>query len=324
MTLSTKILIFVFAIFVVGTAGFVIYKQHEISARQDAIEKSIVAQKELADGILRSMSQYTTKQDLDAFAKASNLNLDVIKQDLEKLNASVVAINVSKANSQGQTGTNIPSTGTKPGDNPNPPAKEVDPYGYQSNQQVLLLHEQFGQDTVPIGDVGFSAWKDKPWSLNIKPRQYTATTVIGTDENQRIYTYNKLSINVDNKDYDVKLTQGQTQQIYPEAKFSWWNPRLYLGVDGGINLSSVRGEAAPSINLQLMSYGRYRTQPDFSVLQIGAGYQLDSKRPSVVLTPFSYNVGKSIPLLNNTYIGPSLSISTSGDISVMAGIRVGL
>lgn len=323
MTLSTKILLCIVAIFVTGAVGFIVYKQFEISARQQAIESQIVAQKELADNILRSMSQYTTKKDLEDFAKISNINLDVIKADLEKLNANVVAINVVKSHSNGQTGTDIPSTSTHPGENPNPPTIQ-DSFGYQANQQILTLNEKFNTLQIPIGDVGFSAWKDKPWTLNIKPREYSSSTVIGTDENQRIYTYNKFSIKVDNKDYEVKISQGEVQQVYPEAKLSWWNPRMFIGMDGGVNIAKVNGEVAPSLNIQLMSYGKYKTQPDISILQIGAGYTLNSQRPGVLITPFSYNIGNLVPLLKNTYIGPSMLINTSGDISVMAGIRVGL
>lgn len=324
MTVSTKILIFVFAIFIVGTAGFVIYKQHEISARQDAIEKGIVAQRELADNILRSMSQYTTKKELEEFAKESNINLGAIRSDLEKLNANVVAINIAKSHSNGQVTNNVPSTNTNPGDNPNPPPTEQDPYGYQKNQQILSINETFDNLSVPIGEVGFSAWKEKPWSLNIKPREYNSSTVIGMDENQRIYTYNKFSIKVDNKDYEIKISKGEVQQVYPEAKWSWWNPRLFLGFDGGVNIGKINGTAAPSLNVQIMSYGKYKNQPDFSILQIGGGYDIHNQKPGAVITPFSYNIGKHIPLLNNTYIGPSVLINTSGDISVLAGIRVGL
>lgn len=324
MTLTTKILIFIFAIFIVGTAGFVIYKQHEISARQDTIEKSIVAQKELADNILRSMSQYTTKQDLESFAKDSNINLNAIKNDLEKLSASVTAINTIRATSTGQVVTGIPSTHVTPGDNPNPPPTIQDPYGYQTTLQTLTLNEQFSNVQVPIGDVSFSAWKDKPWSLNIKPREYTASTVIGTDENQRIYTYNKFSVQVDGKPYDIKISNAEIKQEYPEAKFGWWNPRLFLGLDGGIKLNRLQGEAAPSLSLQIMSYGRYKTQPDLSILQVGLGYEVNSQKPSVILSPLQYNIGKQLPLISNTYIGPSLSVNLAGDISVMAGLRIGL
>ena len=40
--------------------------------------------------------------------------------------------------------------------------------------------------------------------------------------------------------------------------------------------------------------------------------------------PFSYNVGKPVPLINNTYVGPVISVGTDANVYVGGGIRVGL
>ncbi len=324
MSLSTKILIWLGAVVLVGALGFIIYKQVEISKRQEAIEQNIVAQKQLVDGIVRSQATWATRDDVERFIKDNNVNLKAIKEDLDKLNAEVTSINVAIATSKGQSGTHIP---TKPGPivNPNPiDPKNPDPYGYMKQQQTLALNEDFGTVKVPIGSVGFSAWQEKPWNYDIKGREYKVATVVGTDDNQRQYFYNKFTVKVDNKEYDVPITTATTQQVYPEAKFSWFNPRLYLGADGAVGLNPVRGEFSPNINLQVMSYGRYKNQPDWSLLQVGVGYGVVSERPQITVTPAAYNIGKPIPLINNTYVGPSISVGTDGNVSVGGGIRVGL
>lgn len=325
MTLSTKILIWLGAVLIVGALGFIVFKQIQISNRQEVIESQIVQQKQLVDGIVRSQAQWTTKDDLEKWVKDNNVNLKAIQDDLDKLHADVAAVNITIASSKGQHGTNLP---TIPGPvNPNPQPVDPnnpDPFGYLARQQNLNLNEEFSNVKVPIGTVGFSAWQEKPWSIDIKARDYKLATVVGTDENQRMYFYNKFTVSVDNKDYEIPITKATTQQVYPEAKFSWFNPRLYLGVDGAVGLNPVKGEFIPSANVQIMSYGRYKTQPDFSILQVGAGYGVDAKRPQLVVTPVSYNIGKHIPLMNNTYIGPSLSVGTDGNVSVGGGIRVGL
>lgn len=324
MTLSTKILIWLGAILVVGALGFIIFKQVQISNRQDAIESQIVAQRQLVDGIVRSQSQWATRDDVEKFIKDNKINLKAIQDDLDKLHGEVEAVNIAVASSKGQVVTNLP---TKPGPvvNPNPvDPKNPDPFGYMKQQQVLALNEDFGTVKVPFGQVGFSAWQEKPWDINIKPRDYKVATVVGTDENQRMYFYNKFTMSVDNKDYEIPIKTATTQQVYPEAKFSWFNPRIYVGADGAVGLNPVKGEFIPNVNLQLMSYGRYKTQPDFSILQVGVGYGVDSKRPQALVTPVSYNIGKHIPLMNNLYIGPSLSVGTDGNVGVGGGIRVGL
>lgn len=333
MSVLTKVLIFLGSIIVVGALAFIIYTQVQISKKQLAIETSMVAQKALVDGIVRSQSSWATRDDVEKFIKDNNVNLKAIQSDLDKLHADVTAVNVVLTNSIGQTGTNIPSTGTG-GTNPTPPpvhtcpdgtpCPNTDPYGYQVKTQLLSLNENFGTIQVPIGSVGFSAWQKAPWSVDIKPREYGVTSVVGTDENQRMYFYNKFSVTVDGKPYDLPIKTATTQQVFPEAKFSWWNPRLFLGADAGLNLSHIQGEFTPSLNVGIMSYGKYKTQPDWSILQFGLGYGVVSQKLQVIVTPVAYNFGPHIPLMNNAYIAPSLHVGTDGSISIMGGIRVGL
>lgn len=333
MKLYQKILIALGGIIVVGLLGVIVYQQFELRQRQETIEQQVVAQKQLADQLVRSQSAYATKDDVNNLIKNSGLSLQQIRDDLAKLSADVSSVNKVVVNSKGVVEDHVSSTGTgQKNTNPTTPTCKdgsectgADPFGYQKNEQKLTLTEPFGNTQVPIGDVGFSAWQDKPWSLNVLPRQYSITSVVGTDENERQYFYNKFQVKVGDKTYDLQIAQAQTTQVYPSPKFSWWNPRLFLGMDAGVNFGSpIRAEFAPNVGLGLMSYGRYKTTPDFSILEIGGGYAMQSKRFQFMLTPFSYNIGRHIPFMNNTYVGPSIGLSPQGDFSVMAGIRVGL
>lgn len=337
MTLTTKLLVISGSALVIGSLGFITYKQIEMSNRQIAIESQVVKQMQLIDGIVRSQNEYATRKDVEKFIKDNGLNLNAIKNDLDKLHAEVTAVNSVTSHSVGYVATNVASTsvGVK---NPNPvlvnkvtcDGKEVDcpsfdPHGYYVAQQNMTLTEPFANGVkVPIGSVGFSAWQEKPWNVEIKPREYHVTSVVGTDENQRTYFYNKFSVNVDGKSYDVNIDKAETKQVYPEAKFSFWNPRLYLGAAGGVNLNSVRGEANANVQVSVMSYGRYKKQPDFTVLSVGAAYQFADKKAAAIITPFTYNVGKHLPLMNNTYVGPSLTLDLNKNFAVMAGVTVGL
>lgn len=335
MTLSTKIIIAITAIIAICLSAFIIFKQIEISNRQTAIETQVVKQKELVDGITRSMNEYATKNDIEKFIKENGVNLKAIQEDMAKLHAEIQAVNVVTVISTGKQGDNIPSGHTGP-DNPNPttptvpcngqniPCPNADPYGYLQKRQDLPITESFGTLQVPIGEIGFSAWKPAPWTIDIRPRTYKITSVVGVDENQRQYFYNKMSVGVDGKYYDVKIENAATKQVYPTARFSWWNPRIFLGVDGGFNITSSKGAFAPDASIGIMSYGMYKNQPDFSILQVGAGYDSISKKVQLVITPVTYNVGKHIPLMTNMYLGPSVHLGINGDVAIMGGIRVGL
>ncbi len=329
-----KVLIAIGAIVTFGALAFIIYNQVQIKNQQTAIQSQIVAQQQLVDGIVRSQSQYATKADMDKFAADNNINLKAIKDNLDQLSAQVASINVITASSNGQNGTSIPSTSQGPGNpNPTPPATckdgtpcpNNDPFGYQKEQQNLALNEDFGTLKVPFGTVGFSAWQQNPWDVHISPREYQVDTVVGTDDHERQYFYNKFSVKVDNKTYDIPIKTATTKQVVPSAEWSWWNPRLFAGLDGGMNFSHVSGEFTPHVSLGIMSYGQYKTTPDFSILEVGLGYGIVNKSAEVVITPVAYNIGRNLfsPLANNTYIAPSFQIGTDGSLGAGVGLRVG-
>lgn len=312
---------------------FVIKTQYDISTRQAAIEKSVVEMKQIGDGIARSQAQYATKDDLEKFGKDLGLNLDLIQKDLDKLGADIKGINTILASTPGYHGNGLPSTGTTPG---NPPPTPVpcppggvclnpDPFGYLSNTQILSLNEPFSSSVqIPFGETRFKAWKDKPWDLDVYPRNYAVTTVIGQDEEGRHYTYNKFTIETQGKKYDVPIKDAKFVEQFPESAFRF-SPNLYLGLDGGVVVNpSPVAELTPNMQVSLFNYGRTKVDPDWTFVGVGVGYQTQNNRPSVVLSPINYNVGHQLPLINNLHVGPTVGIDTAGGVSVMAGVRVGL
>jgi hypothetical protein len=333
-----KILIAIGAVLTIGALGLIIYNQEQHKAQLTAIQTQVVQQQQLIDGIVRSQSSYATSTDLAKFASDNDINLKAIQDNLKSLNSSLAAINVITATSTGQTTTNQSSTGTGPA-NPTPPSTSTtvactggtatcpnpDPNGFMKAEQQLALNEDFGTLKVPFGTVGFSAWQTAPWNTTILPRTYNVATVVGTDVNERQTFYNKFTVDVGGKTYDIPIAKATTEQQVPTASWSWWNPRILMGLDGGININHVAGEFTPSVSLGIMSYGQYKTTPDFSILEVGLGYGTVAKIGEVVITPVAYNIGKKFfsPLMNNTYIGPSLQIGTDGSFGVGAGIRVG-
>ena len=302
---------------------FVIKNQFDISARQEAIEKSVVEMKQLGDGIVRSQAQYVSKDDLDKFGKQLNLNLDTIQKDLGTLGASMQGINAVVVSTNGFHGTGLPSTGTVP--NPDKPTQQVnDPFGYLSNQQILAINEPFGNVAVPFGQGTFSAWKDKPWGLDIYPRSYNVSTVIGQDEDGRHYTYNKFTVDTQGKTYTIPINSSKFEEVYPEAKFRF-SPRIYLGVDGGAVINPApKADMTPNLQVALFSYGKTKVDPDWSILGVGVGYETQANRPVLVVSPIRYNIGHHIPLVNNLHVGPTVSLDTSGGIGILGGVSVGL
>jgi len=324
MSLSTKIIAAIFAICMIIAGIFIVYLEYQHKTQLQELQVALSSQKQVSDNITRSLATYATKDDLISFAKANDINLKAIQDDLDKLNAGLSAINVSVVSSYGQNSTNLPSTGTSPTTNPTSSDPCQDQYGYFKNTQTLHLDENFADDKVPVGDVSFSASRKDPWDVHIVPRQYNLVTVVGKDENEKVYTYNQFTIKEGDKEYPVKITNSQTKEELPSAKFSFWNPRLFLGMEGGINVSQLQGEAAPTLGIGIMSFGQSKKNPDVSVLQVGAGYDIVGKNMQFTLTPAAYNLGSKIPLMSNFYVGPTIGIDTKGNVSAGLGVRVGL
>lgn len=316
--------------------GFIIKFQIDMTFRQENIEKSLVEMKQLADGIVRSQGGYVSKEDLEKKFKDLDVSLEAIQTDLDTLGADLRGINAIIASSVGYHGTNLPSTGTKPGDG-NQPWNVPDPFGYLSNQQNFSINEPFADGVnVPFGQSAFSAWKDKPWGLDVYPRNYNVTTIIGQDADGRHYTYNKFSIDVQGKNYVVPVHNSEFVEVYPEPKLRF-SPRLYLAVDGGALIDpgspetigtapepTASGELTPSVQVVLFSYGKTKVDPDWSILGVGIGYETQANRPALVVSPISYNVGHHIPLVNNLHVGPTVTLDTKGDVGILGGVRVGL
>jgi hypothetical protein len=332
MSVTGKILIFLGMLLALGALGFVIYTQHQLSAQQTAIQTEQLAQRQLIDGVVRAQTTWATKEDVAALLASNGVNaaaLAAIQADMSSVKASLTTANVVVVNSQAQNTTNQDSTGTGTV-NPTPPTQVAgcpnpDPFGYMKAQQQYQLNEQFGTVKVPFGTVGFSAFQTNPWSANITARQYTVDNVIGTDENQRNVVYNQVNIKEGNNTYTLPITSSTTKQVYPSAKFSFWNPRLFLTAGGSADLSHIAGDANFGTTFGIMSYGKFKNNPDVSVLQVGIGYQVVDKSPTLILNPVSVNVGHVIgtTLVNNTYLGPSIQYDTHQNVFAGLNLSIG-
>lgn len=335
MSLSTKILIIVGTIISLCIASLIVYKQFEISAQQNAIQTEMVKQKELQNGIIRSLNEYATKKDIEQFAKNNNISLKTITEDMNRLDAEIKAINIVTANSKTPPQTNMRSTSTG-AKNPNPQIPTVncngkvipcpDQFGYLKATQNYRLYERFGEVKVPIGTASFSAWREAPWDEVVSPRQYKVSNVVGVDENQRQYFYNKFSVTTEGKTYDIKIDSAETKQEYPMAKFNWFNPRVFLTSGISLNVSQIKPSFNAGVTANFISYGKYKKTPTINFMQIGAGYQSQTNEFAVIINPVNFNIGDlaSLKIISNTYVGPTAQITSSGKTFIGANVSVGL
>jgi hypothetical protein len=328
MTLTIKILFGLLIVIILSALGFIAYQEYKINQLQSNI---VITQSQLNDAITRSSTQNATKDDINKLIIQEGINLSTIQNDIANLNATIMGINIIAVDSSGSNQTNVPSTSSSP--NPNPPSitpicSSSDPFNYDKAQQFMALNESFADNTiVPIGQVGFSAWQQNPWSVNISPRKYNVVNVLATDEKNNNIIYNKFSVNIDGKDYPINITNASFSQQIPENHFNFWNPRLHLTAGAGVLLSGspkASGNIAGAV--ALMSYGKIDSSPLLSILQIGAGYETQSQRFMGVINPVALNIGKVVGtnLISNTYAAPSFQFDTGRNMYIGLNLSLGL
>lgn len=315
---------------------FIVKYQHDMLTKQAALQQSVTEMKQLNDGIIRNQSQYVSKDDLDKFAKNSNIDLGPIRDDLKKLSADVKGISLLQVVTPGYNGQNIHSSNTLPRVGGPFPTVEIpcvggkaicptiDTFGYLNSAQVLTLKEPFSDGTsIPFGETRFKAWQANPWDLQIYPRTYSVTTVLGQDDDGKHYVYNKFTIASNGTTYPVVIKDAKFVEEFPESKLHF-SPRLNMSVGIGALINPPSVEVTPNLYVSLLNYGKTNTTPDWTFLGVGLGYESQIKRLGIVVSPVNYNVGKHIPLMTNIYIGPMISIDTAGSFGLLGALSVGL
>jgi len=344
MITKAKIGIVVAIAAVIGALLFWIQKQKNELAELKAKNGELVGQLELKDGTTRNMSSYASKEDIERLIKESGLDLKVIEEDLKKLDSDLQGVQRLVVDSQGFRGDNLRSTSTTRGKNEDGtpivvPTAECadgstiscpDTFGYLTNRQVITLQEPFADRQVPIGQTGFSAWKENPWDVEIYPRQYQVTNVVSVNDDGKTNMHSQVTITSNGESVIVPIENANYVENYPKAKFRF-NPRLYFGVDAGFapyNIAKVQpdavGEIIPGAQVFLFSHGKTKLDTDWAILGLGLGYATQNRALGFTLSPIHYNVGKPIPLIENLFLGPTVGLDTKGNLSFLLGLKVGL
>lgn len=331
MTKTQKILLFIATIItlsIFAIMGYVIKSQNDILK---SIELSSKEQKFLKDDITRIESTLLTKDDFDSKLNSIDMDISVIREDLQSVGGQIDAILQASAKTPGETKINQPSTNTIPipddeiPRDPNCPNCFTDKYGYFSNIQRLELSEPLSNNTrVPFGSVEFNATKENPWNYSITPRTYTSTVVIASDRNGNKRAYTKISITPDgSKPYSLPQVETKFFEKYPESSFFLWNPRAMVGLDTGYSTNNSMS-ANISGQVFISSYGRTKKDTDWYIGGIGLGYDAVSKNPNFVATPFSYKITSPSSVFQNINLGPSIGVDIKGNVYGLFGLRFGM
>ncbi len=88
----------------------------------------------------------------------------------------------------------------------------------------------------------------------------------------------------------------------------------------GFGLNFTTDDFTPAIDVSFFSYGRTEVDMDFRFLIFSVGG--DKDKVYIGVSPFQYNVGKVLPIIENIFIGPNVIIEKSGEMKYGVGISI--
>lgn len=311
------------ATLVVALICLIIYQNIQISKLKTTIsnikDNQNSGQKDIGDGVTRSSIEVVDSLD----KQLKDVPIEVIKDDVKQTGSEVIGINKTDFTSVKKKETDIESTRTEPRvDQAEKPKLITDGFGHLNNTRILSLSETIGNQIIPFGEVGFSAWKKKPWSQDILERRYESTTVIAEDKHRRKTVYTTFNIEVNNTKYQIQIQNAKFTQVLPKSSFSW-SPRILIGISPGISFPA-KFAWGPTIGVSIGSYGQYQSYPDWYIGILSLGYEAINQRLSFFVSPVSYRISKHIPLTENLFIGPEVGIDTSANVIILGGFKLGL
>lgn len=156
--------------------------------------------------------------------------------------------------------------------------------------------------------------EDKKWKTGTYPLEFTTNIVESENPDgtfnryAELYVMNNQMKETKDKIFKLKLIDIKWQKYeIKEKSFFWWNPRL--GLAGLITNRDVSAQ----LNLSLSSYGKTTGDMDWRFFTFGAGGTKDSNndwKGIFSFEPFSWNLGKPLPLVDNIFVGPAFTIDT--------------
>ena len=313
--------------------GYFIWK--DISEENQKLRSEVVQFKELTETLVRSSTNWATKEDLENRLKSllTKEDFDALEGDLDSLDSKLKAVgktvgsirrkvsDLEKSDEEGPVNSNVETCDD---------GRLIDVYEYTKNPQIKEIKDI---QEAPVAKVEFDASQEKPWKYEVYDREYNLVTVVGKRDSGQLTFHHKLEYSVPGIDpdtfYNINIFSSDFIQVPLKNKMFWFNPildlnffvggRVYKFANGPGNPKDIFSVGA-DVGISLSSYGETEADSLFRFLRIGVGYDAERRAAHFSLAPFLYNIGKPLPLLTNLYLAPQVGIDSSGGITVGLGI----
>lgn len=332
----TSILSFALVALLIGAVvvGYFAYKS--LMGENAKLANEVVQFKKLTESLVRSSTQWATKNDLNTELKdlMTKEDLDILRDDLKKLDSRLTAVGrtvgevkrkVAQLEASDREGVETPPTEVC-----KETGKPIDVHSYTKKIQIKELKDS---NDAPVANAEFDASKDKPWNYEVYGKEYKLTTVVGEKDSGQLTFHHQLKYSIPSKDpiklYPVSIISSDYMQVPASSKWFWLNPRIDANFVGGGLVYKIadgpgRSDSVLSmgvdVGISLSSYGPTKVDSWFRMFRFGLGYNIERQAGSLSFAPFAFNVGKPLPLLTNLYLTPQIAIDTAGGLTVNLGI----
>jgi hypothetical protein len=290
------------------------------------VQQSHVAYKQISETLARAENQMVTKSELNAFAKATGIDLKAVKKDLKSLGADLSAVGETVASIKGKTIADGESDETIPHDPGEQPkdCKLCDTHGYTAAIQAKDV--KVGE--MPHARVEFDASEAKPWTIKSDDIDVKVTTVLGEGDEDDVTVFyhtvsmlNKSRPELADKEFKLKITSSKFVQTLDNNKeFYWWAPHLDLSLDNSFVFDAGDDfyRFGGSIGFSTMAYGRTINDNDWRFLRLGLGIN-SKENPYATFEPVRYNLGKFIPIISDLWFGAGVLYDGNWGLSLSIG-----
>ena len=227
---------------------------------------------------------------IDTLKTSNDIMYNETKKNSEKIIELGTVVGIMKGSSTSDSGTF-----TKPA--PSDPSKDY--------ADVMFFQNASDGTKLPLGRLFYSpnVVDGDKWATQTFPIRYKANVMSTISKDGVANRYVELWAENDfvpsarGKRFPIKIEKAEWVMEDKSENSFRVNPRIALESVAGMD------ESYPALSLSMFSYGKTKRDMLWRFLDVSAG---GSKSLAVGLTPFSYNVGNNLPLVDNLFVGPTI------------------
>jgi hypothetical protein len=264
---------------------------------------------QLSENLAASESKFATLSDLKKNLEASLSERDKAIEFFKKENLKLRSVGITEGHLDGSEGTT--------------PVE----LGKEKYSELLAF-----ANGLPIARTEFNI-KDYQWNNRVFGLDFEVNTIIATDADgldqviTELKAYNNELEETKGQAYPIKITSSSFEQVLPTQKiFHFINPKLDIALSGGASWQrlDINPSVTPELGISLMGYGITPDAEIWRFLRLGAGYDAYNKsaRGSVGLA--GYNLGDSLPLIDDLWFWPAYTIDHKGNSGFSISIGTNL